>query len=471
MKEKRFDYYRAKIRKAEQIIEFAAIADFLRYANANGIKQIIQSTDNETGHPCFMLSSKGALYICPSSGFETLEDYSASVQNGFAEAKIFYEAREKNCTTLAEYEMLTTAGITDAALFDEMKKAGYVDGFALFEGQRNEKKHLPKLESITNVLELFEYGKKVKLENFAHFQRVWEAGFTDPKAYDVAIEKGLNNAADFETFKAGKFVSVDDFKEAKRNGITTRDELLLYNDLNLAQYTDTLFDERLLLSILSKLKSGHRTDLKKLYEHFIKICGAYKRPDESGVLKFSPWFTHRLNNEKDVHDFLIGNNYVKRFGTFDTERNIFETMPIARRHVVIDGSNVAYNSSMSERGKHQPHIKNILTLVKKIKEEYHFEDVQVISDASLQHRVKDKELIAELKKICKYSESPPNEPADIHLINKVKRHHCLLITNDNFRDWKLRDQWIEDNIDYYSLRFVLNGDVVMLPFMERFGNQ
>ncbi len=74
----------------------------------------------------------------------------------------------------------------------------------------------------------------------------------------------------------------------------------------------------------------------------------------------------------------------------------------------------------------------------------------------------------EIKELCRYSETPQGIPADMYLIAQVKKHHCLLVTNDTFSDWKLREKWVEDNIGYYRIKFMINGDVVLLPHMEKF---
>ncbi len=230
-----------------------------------------------------------------------------------------------------------------------------------------------------------------------------------------------------------------------------------------------MLDERLLLSILSKLENGIDTPFKKLYDFYLKTEEAYQQPDGQGNKKLPPWFTKNLKVEEDFKNYLVQSDFVKRFGTYNAEKEIFETVHIARRKVVVDGSNVAYNSSLSEKGKHQPHLKNILILIKKLKQEYKFEDIHVIADSTLLPRVKDKEVLKEIKNLCRFSESPPGTPADLYLIHAVQRDHCLLVTNDTFKDWKLNDRWIEDNIDFYRLPFVLNEQRVMIPHMERFG--
>lgn len=471
MKNKKYDYYRATIRRAEQLLEMHTLEDFTGFAQANHVKQIIMTHLEGSGEPAFALASKGALYVCAAAGFKSLEDYVSATENKFPDAATYYAALELNCSTFEEYSTATTHEITDATVFEAMKSSGFVDGYKRFDDLRVENPLLPKMESITNVKQLYDYAQEKGFKDFAHFLTVWQAGFTHPAVYEAAMDKGLSNAADYEVFVQGQFNHVNEFRMAKPLGIRTIEELKRYLDLNLSSYPAASFDELLLIRIITQLENQTKTPFKKLYDHFLKMEQGYKQPDAEGVAVLPKWFTKGLHTEQDVKNFLVTNQKVKLFGTYNAAKDEFETTHIKRRMVVVDGSNVAYNSNMADRrqGAFTAEMKNILNLVKKLKQDYGFEDVHVIADAGLMHRAKDKELLKDIKELCRYSESPPGEPADLSLINAVKRHHCLLVTNDNFKDWKLSDRWVEDNIDFYRLKFMLNGDIVVLPYMERFG--
>ncbi|MBL0309559.1 MAG: hypothetical protein IPP77_07765 [Bacteroidetes bacterium] len=470
MKTKKYDYYHAIIRKAEQLLELRSLEEFVHYANANHLKQIIVTRIPETDAEAFGLASKGALYVCPTAGYESLEDFQTATENSFPDSTTFYAAQQINCSTYAEYQTAQEHSITDASVFEEMKTKGYVDGYVVFERTRNDNPALPRLGEITHVKDLFDYAQEKSFTDFRHFMTVWEAGFTNPLEHQMAIEKGLNNSDDFKLFNKGCFISLEEFKLAKSKGILSKKELEKFVDLSLSIYPDAAFDELLLISIVSKLPNGQTTEFKKLYDFFVKSTEDYKRTEEDGQVKFPQWFTRQLSTEEEVKKFLVSSNQVKLFGTYDADKNLFETKHIELRMVVVDGSNVAYNSNMADRKKDgfKAELKNILIVVKKLRTDYHFEDIHVISDSNLYHVVKDRELLKEIKELCKYSESPSGIPADVHLIKQVKKHHCLLVTNDNFTDWKIKDKWLEDNIGFYRLPFMLNGDVVLIPYMDKY---
>jgi hypothetical protein len=473
MKGKKYEYFHATIRKAEQILELHSLEEFANYANSNHIRQIILANDFETGEPTFALASKGALYVCAAGGFKMLEDFQTATENKFPDAATYYAALAINCPSYAEYETALAHHITDPAVFEEMRTAGYVEGYKTFDEQRKQNASLPQMDEIGNVKAFFDYAKSKAFTGFAHFLKVWQAGFIDPLEHKMAGEKGLNNARDYEIFRKGGFNNPEEYQIAKPLEITSFDELNQYLNLNISAYTGSSFDELLLISIISKLPNEADTDFKKLYDYFLTQEETYKRVNGKEERKFPKWYTKRMRTEKDVKEFLVSSDHVKLFGTFNADLDVFETVHVKRRKVVVDGSNIAYNSNMADRkrGMFGAELKNILIVVKKLKEEYHFEDIHVISDANLIHKVKDKELLKEIKALCKYSESPPGVPADLYLINHVKKHHWLLVTNDTFKDWKMSDKWIEDNIDYYRVNFMLNGDIVVLPYLERFEKQ
>jgi hypothetical protein len=95
-----------------------------------------------------------------------------------------------------------------------------------------------------------------------------------------------------------------------------------------------------------------------------------------------------------------------------------------------------------------------------------FEEITIIADASLKHRLEDKQLLPELEKIVSYIESPAERAADNFLISTVKAEHCLFVSNDTFRDWKLRDAWVAQNIDYYRLSFIIKDNEIVMPDLE-----
>ena len=95
-----------------------------------------------------------------------------------------------------------------------------------------------------------------------------------------------------------------------------------------------------------------------------------------------------------------------------------------------------------------------------------FNDITVFTDLSVKHRLLDKEHLPEIQKLCKFQYTPSEKPADIFLIGYVKQNHCLLVTNDKFRDWKVLDPWVAQNIDYYCLAYMIKDEMVLMPDIQ-----
>ena len=90
----------------------------------------------------------------------------------------------------------------------------------------------------------------------------------------------------------------------------------------------------------------------------------------------------------------------------------------------------------------------------------------IIADASLRHKLGDASRIKELGEIAKYEIAPAATTADVFLITHVKARHCLLLSNDTFKDHKLEDSWVANNIDYYRLTFMITDGEVIMPDLK-----
>jgi hypothetical protein len=118
-------------------------------------------------------------------------------------------------------------------------------------------------------------------------------------------------------------------------------------------------------------------------------------------------------------------------------------------------------------GKHRekPTVRNMLLMVDFLKAKG-FTDITVFSDAALRHRLEETELLKDIKAQCTYRETPAETAADLFLIAFVKRHHCLIVSNDTFREWKMQDSWVAENMDYYRLSFLIKGAEVLMPDLD-----
>ena len=96
-----------------------------------------------------------------------------------------------------------------------------------------------------------------------------------------------------------------------------------------------------------------------------------------------------------------------------------------------------------------------------------FTDIVIVADASLRHKVTDKQNLQPLEKEALYYVAPAATTADTFLLSMVKSKHSLLVSNDTFREYKVQDAWIAANIDYFKLTFLIKDNEVIMPELDK----
>ncbi len=450
------EYYRIKMVQSEFIIEFETLKEMARYAEKNSIKSVFILTEEDGKTESFAFSNKGGLLKHTTNGYQTLEDFRNADLNCFPDATVYYAAMQLGFNKYDEYKMSSETGITDAKEYEEIKKAGYIQAYSQFDEFRKSNAESLQFAEIKNPYDLKEWVGKKKFQNIAEFMQAFQGGFADPLNYRAAIEKGYKTAADSQKGTAKGFLMGENYYYAQQRGIETFEEMVLYNDLQQLPLPDLTFDQRIICVLLSKATDGKKTSVNKLYEGLEETKKIYVKKDGT----IPQWFTMAIQSVKDLVAFLLQNELIKHYGHYDADGEFFQKKKMQERTVILDGSNVAYGVTGDKNRK--PTMKNILIMVQFLKEKG-FLDISVYTDASLKHRMADMSLLPEVEKLCKYRYTPAEKPADLFLLSHVKQNHCLLVSNDMFRDWKLADPWIAVNIDYYLLKFMIEDDKVNMP--------
>jgi hypothetical protein len=217
-------------------------------------------------------------------------------------------------------------------------------------------------------------------------------------------------------------------------------------------YPELAHDQSVFLFMLSKLEQGKKVSVNKLSTLLETAFAEYQ---DAETLELSPWFTKSFDSPPNLSDFLQNDINVKKYGTYDIDGEFFEINSIKDRMVVIDGSNVAHNSKNGRREK--PLLANLIALVKHLKDKG-FTDILIIADASLRHKLADTHRMEELTNEATFMQAPAETAADVFIISYVKSKHCLFISNDTYRQYKITDPWTALNIDYYRLTFMITDD-------------
>lgn len=453
-------HYTATLKTAELVIELENLAEFLRFSTDHRSQSIYCFTENQKiAH--FGISHKGGLLLAKAEGFKQLDHYAQAVEKGFPTAKSYYKALKKGFDTYEAYRLSKESELNDPKAYKNLVEQHYKEGFEDYKSLLAEGKllHIPN-GGIHNEYDLYHYGTQNGFTNWFELQPALEKGFATAANYRSAIERGYDNAADFQEGMKGGFIGYKDWKEAKAADCHTREEYCSKQDLDIMITKNLKHDACVLLQLLSRLPENTTVAIEKLQTLLEKELKLYQNPDTK---LFRSWFTLQFRDKKSILLFLRKNNLVKAFGTYHHQQGEYITHSIKKRHVVLDGSNVAHNSNVDP--KSPPKVENLKRMTQYLTDKG-FEDILVVVDASLKHQVEDPEALEAYAKTVNYKEAEAYTSADITIINYVKQHNCLMISNDLFRDWKAIDLWLKDNIDYYRLTFKITDKKVFLPELE-----
>ncbi|MBL0308553.1 MAG: hypothetical protein IPP77_02340 [Bacteroidetes bacterium] len=450
-----FQYLRVRMKGGGNQLELQSLDDFYRLATSHKPRHILQLQADEE-EMIFGFHQSGSLIMQTSQGFETLEDYQKSMEGGFPDSRHFYEAREKHLEKYEDLQVVHEADITDLALYEKIKSLGFVNGYKDWTKfkKTNPNIHGPD-DSVNNPLTLFRWAEEKSFENYDTLKTALLNGFSDGRHYKLAQERGYKNFADYDAGMRGGFSNEDEFRMGVREKVNSRKELLdIFTLKHVGDDKTTAFDQKALLVVLSRLPPQKKVSSDKLKQLLDKALNEFKKTESE---QFPEWFTTVLNNSLDVEDFLASSEAVKRFGIYHAGEKCFETGRLNQRMVIINARDITQSNSEGAR--------NILTMVNELKRQG-FRDFTVIGDGMFQASVRNPQLMDEIVAQAKFLNVHDNVDTDVFLIQYVKVNLCLFISNNLFPfTWQV-EPWLIDNLDYYRIRYKIDGKKVSLPDLE-----
>lgn len=453
MKTQNLQYVDADLSKIKNTMEIKHINDFCQLIEKHHVKEVFVNTNTDS----FAIAYQHFLLTMPSKGFKTLEDYRNADQHHFVEATDYYEAQLLNIKTYENYELMKTSGVQDPEVIQTMEDKKFMEGYKKVVDYLNQNKDLTI--SFKNPYELYTFATENHFETFDQFFKAFQNGFTNLLEQNIAVEKGFVLASEYKDATDNGFRDYEIYKEAATLGIKT---IAVYEKKFHLEDDDEecVHDQKVLLLLLSKIDQGKKISLNKLKTLFEAELKTYQNEKQ----ELPSWFTSTLTDNDSLLTFLTKNEKAIKLGDYDTEGEFFEIKPLNDRNVIIDASNVAHNSNGSKDSI--PYLQNIISMVKFLKKKG-FTEIVVVADASLRHKVVDKEKLEELEKETSYFVSPAETSADTFMLSMVKSKHCLLVSNDTFRNYKIKDSWLAANIDYFRLTFMITKDGVVMPDLDK----
>lgn len=474
---KKYEYVNIEGNLELPSIELKNIKEFVRVAEATN-SQLMFKTENrenaDLSHFLFLFENK-IFFKIKRKGYKDIGDYLDAEEKEFPTAEEYYDARKGNFMSYKEYNDCKKTGISDRTFYIRAQKAGFVDNFDKFiEKANKDKKLLPvqfDINQYNNPVKLYQYAIDKGFKEYYDFQEAIFLGFTDKILFDEAKSKGFTYAEDYLNAVKTGFDLANEYYEAKHLNIENKHEYDIYDKLNRASKNQLgkvqfCYDEVELFEELKKLENGKKVSLNKLSEMIDEIIEKNKiKTDKDGNKMLPEWYKRKLKTKKEIIEFLTETEEISAYGFFDAEGEYFEIFRVSPKIIYIDGSNVAF-ASMDKREGFKPMYKNLLLVAKKLKN-LRYTKIKVIADASLRHKVSDPQNLQLLKNEVEYLEAPAQSTADEFLIQSAKNDKSFIVTNDTFKEWKIKETWVAENIDRIRIPFMIIGEKVSLPSLEQ----
>jgi hypothetical protein len=419
----------------------------------------------------FLFLDDRTIYKCNAAGYKTIEEYAEAQKNNFPDSASYYDARKNGFTYFKEYDECRKAGTQDKSAYAKALRLGYVDNFEKFILRtEKEKERIPsKFDPVhrSTALSVYEYASANGFKDFGDFENAFFRGFNSRTMADDARKKGFVTASEYEGALSIGITSPKEYHEAKHHNITSKKEYDRFVFLKRNTHNRFSFDEAHLINALKMMENGKKLSINKLRLLLQEQQEEYKQHVATGEPSLPAWYSQKLKTDDDFKNLLRNNHELRDHGMFDEEGEYYEVKRLLENKIFIDGANVAFAGTNGNDELAKPRLAHIMSISQELKK-MRFENIVVISDASLKHRVIDKKVLEDFKKEkITYLEAPAATPADEFLIDCARKEKCYIVTNDTFRDWKQKDSWTAENIDHLRIPFMIIQGAVSLIIRDK----
>jgi hypothetical protein len=475
----KFEYVDIEFNPDIPSVKVKNIKSFLRLLNQYQAKMIfLTETKDEEGNIGneFLFMHDKMFYRLNSGNFKSVEDFEDAIARDFPDAESYYEALHANIATYKEYEDCKKIGVVDKQLYTKAQKLGFIDAYEKFKKRCIENKLLtPKnfdFETYNSPILICDFATSKGFKDYGDFEKAFFLGFTDKITFDEAKIKGFMYAEDYINAVKMGFDQVKEYQEAKHLKIQNKFEYSHYISLKNQAKGIYSLDQVVLIVALKNSENGKKLSLKKLLDLLKQKEEDLKfKSNEDGSHSLPEWYEKKLFTEDEIRAFLSQESKIKDVGIFDSDGEYFEVWRISNQKIYIDGNNVAYNNQRKRENPSaddKPHCSNIKLVVEELKKN-RFEEIIVIGDHGLNRKAPDANILHKMinDKLISFHEAPSKTEADEFFIKKAKADKCYIVTNDTFKDWKMKDSWISENIDRIRVPFMIDGNSVTLSGIEK----
>jgi len=458
-----FRYVKAESHAHFPVILVKDIQGFIHLTQIFHINLLFEFESRSEKSRVFFFPNDGILYQIDCGSYLTPEDYYYGVRGEFPDTADYYQAVEMGCEKYTEYCEMKKIGSCNREEFEHARRLGYTKGYDCFLEQRQRYRKQTRLgtifDKIGNVVQLMQHAGAQGFRDYAEFETATEKGFPDARLYHDASAKGFQDSKEyFDAIRLG-LSDAAEYHLAQLHHIVSKEEYDRYRWYHDHKPADISHDECDVLEFLSRQEHGSilkmediRNQMKQKWESLrVQLPG-----QKQAVIPI--WFHRKLHRIADWSEFLSSKS-VQEHGVYDTHQRQFEILRLSDKKIYIDGSNAAYGSESV------PSYRTIHKIVEALRRKG-FEDIIVITDASLKHKINDPQNLHQLKILTEYVETPSHTEADEFLIKCSRRDGCRVVTNDTFSDWKSRDRWVAWNIDRMRVPFVIVKNKITFSNLE-----
>ncbi len=454
------------------------IKGFIKMVQEYEIKFIFLTEKNteKNAESDFIFIKDELLYRISANNFKTLEDYEDAAKAEFPDAETFYDAIKAGITTFKDYQNCKKTGVVDKAAYLKTQRLGFLDSFERFRDRCEKNKGLisPDFDmgNMDTPIKLCEFATSKGFKDYGDFDKAFFLGFLDKITYDEAKLKGFTYAEDYINAVKMGFDQIKEYQEAKHLKIQSKYEYNIYAKIKKLSKGIYSADQVVLMNALKNTDNGKKLSLKKLKELLIEkeedlkfVVGV------NGIRSFPEWYAKKMKTEDEIRSFLTQGSDIRQYGIFDKDGEYFEVWKISNQKIYVDGNNVAYENNRRRENPNaddKPHCSNIKMIVDELLH-LRFEEIIVIADYGLKRKSPDMNILNKMitDKQISFHEAPSLTEADEFFIKNAKTDKCCIITNDTFRDWKMKDSWIAENIDRIRIPFMIEGDKVTFSGIEK----
>ncbi len=441
-------------------IEVSDIGEFCKICNSLG-QASIKSTETKMIfiHDSFFIFLKDQFcFKILHKGFLSLQDFLSAVQIGLPNPESYYNkiAIEKGFNNANSYFDASQKGFVGLNLENLYNHSRFLQNLMVENNLDTSRiyntKHL--LDAIS-----YELAMRLKYKNSTDFEHGVRQEFKDGTEYYAMIELGFKNQNDYREAKSSGLLDSNLFYEAKELGFTSKTQVEFY--IWSKKYPEEIYrnyDELFLIHYIEKLLG--KQSIKKIYDEYKKGFKAVNNTQYNSLKYSKKLFSESIYDLEELMDFLKTNEIAQHIGSYDSEGEYFEKKVSLQKYdrtIVLDASNIAYNS------QNNAYSKNIILVTEYLeKQAFNRENIWIVADKSLQHKVKDKDIFQTLKQSKNFHEAPAKTEADEFIIKYAEQENALIITNDQLADHCTLNDWLKQHINRIRVPFMIINEKVQL---------